>query len=49
MGNKKAKELHELSDDDILQLCIITGFSKEIIMHYYEGFLIDCPNGKLSM
>lgn len=48
MGNGKVKQAKELTEDDILHLCIISEFSKEEILFYYRNFIADCPSGKLS-
>lgn len=49
MGNKKTKDKAQaLTEQDLAVLCLSSGFAKETILKYYEAFITDCPDGKLS-
>lgn len=45
MGQKNSK----LSTKELTELSRETHFSPEEILHWYEGFMNDCPTGKLSL
>ena len=47
MGCQQTK-IRELSDEDIEFLKSHTKYDEQTIREWYEGFKIDCPNGKLS-
>ncbi|CAF1191792.1 unnamed protein product [Rotaria sordida] len=49
MGNKHAKHVStELTDKQIASLKAITRYTEKEIREWYEGFIRDCPNGKLD-
>ncbi|CAF0778260.1 unnamed protein product [Rotaria sordida] len=52
MGQKSAKQhkkdLTHLSEDEIDRLTKNTTYSKQQIQDWHQGFLRDCPNGKLD-
>ncbi|CAF0931665.1 unnamed protein product [Rotaria sordida] len=45
---RRKTPLNGLSSDDITYLIKKTGFTRENILAWYEDFLRDCPDGKLS-
>lgn len=47
MGCQQTK-IRELSEEDIDFLKTHTKYDEQTIREWYEGFKIDCPNGKLS-
>ncbi len=50
MGNSKFKQTQskKLTDEEFQQISIESGYSVEKIKLYYQSFIADCPNGKLS-
>ena len=50
MGSVKSKQtpLKQITDYELRQLSIQSGYSIEKIKLYYESFIADCPNGTLS-
>ena len=38
----------KITDEEFRRLSISSGYSIEKINFYYQSFIIDCPNGKLS-
>lgn len=49
MGNKGSKkDPTKLNDDEIQLLLANTSFTREEIITWHQGFLKDCPNGKLD-
>ena len=54
MGNNRVNKSgathidDKISDEEFRQLSISSGYSLEKIKFYYQSFINDCPNGKLS-
>jgi len=50
MGSVKSKQtpVKQITDYELRQLSIQSGYSIEKIKLYYESFIADCPNGTLS-
>jgi len=47
-GTKHKKDLTHLSEEEIDRLTKNTTYSKQQIQDWHQGFLRDCPNGKLD-
>merc|ERR1712157_72073 len=48
MGANASKKNNRLKAKDLAELAEKTKFSEEEISHWHEGFLKDCPTGKLT-
>jgi len=47
-SSKQKKDLTHLSDEEIDRLTKNTTYSRQQIQDWHQGFLRDCPNGKLD-
>ncbi|CAF3771579.1 unnamed protein product [Rotaria magnacalcarata] len=47
-SGKKQKDFTQLSDEDINRLTKNTSYSREQIQEWHQGFLHDCPYGKVD-
>lgn len=47
-GGKHKKDLTQLTDEEIERLTKNTTYTKQQIQEWHQGFLRDCPNGKLD-
>ncbi|CAF0761753.1 unnamed protein product [Rotaria sordida] len=46
--SKQKKDLTHLSDEEIERLTKNTTYTKQQIQDWHQGFIRDCPNGKLD-